>query len=182
MDMCPLDGLKGEPRTTPEIEVLEGARNGTRGNGWSQRDTRNNPLSSWVTSLRPLRAPTRGTGYSQNQEKRRADNSEIQEPLLEVSNQDQPPRPDPPHPCASAEAARQERRPGKTFCRRCVAKLHRLRFPPAPDGKASAWLRAQELEMVERELAKTTRAITAPAGHARGRGRSSRGSVSSSGR
>jgi hypothetical protein len=47
-------------------------------------------------------------------------------------------------------------RPGKTFCRTCVAKVHRLRFPPAPDGKISAWLRAQELEMVERELARTT--------------------------
>jgi hypothetical protein len=36
--MCHRRGLKGEPRTQPEIEVLEGARNGTLGNGWSQRD------------------------------------------------------------------------------------------------------------------------------------------------
>jgi hypothetical protein len=46
---------------------------------------------------------------------------------------------------------------GKTFCRRCVAKLLLERFPPAPDGKTSAWLRAQELEMVERELAMKVR-------------------------
>jgi hypothetical protein len=52
-------------------------------------------------------------------------------------------------------------RQGKTFCRTCVAKLHRLRFPPPPDGKVSAWLRTQELEMVERELAKTTRRMAA---------------------
>ena len=50
---------------------------------------------------------------------------------------------------------------GKAFCRRCVAKLQLLRFPPAPDGKTSAWLRAQEVEMVERELAKTTRRLAA---------------------
>lgn len=46
---------------------------------------------------------------------------------------------------------------GKTFCRRCVAELLLERFPPAPDGKTSAWLRAQELEMVERELTMTVR-------------------------
>ncbi len=50
-----------------------------------------------------------------------------------------------------------KRRPGKTFCRHCVAKLHRLRFPPPADGKVSAWLSAQEFEMVERELANATR-------------------------
>jgi hypothetical protein len=54
-----------------------------------------------------------------------------------------------------------KRRPGKTFCRRCVAKLILLRFPPATDGKTSTWLRAQEVEMVERELAKTTRRLAA---------------------
>ena len=51
---------------------------------------------------------------------------------------------------------------GKTFCRTCVAKLQLQRFPPAPDGKTSAWLTAQEVGMVERELAKTTFNPAAP--------------------
>jgi hypothetical protein len=55
---------------------------------------------------------------------------------------------------------KRDRPRGRVFCRRCVAKLHRLRFPPPPDGKVSAWLRTQEFEMVERELAKTTRSVT----------------------
>jgi hypothetical protein len=46
---------------------------------------------------------------------------------------------------------------GKTFCRTCVAKVLSERFPPAPDGKTSAWLRAREFEMAERELALTVR-------------------------